>query len=139
MDSEVIKWLVGGFIALTAALEAFTNTMKPWSWLLKKIGNIANQEMIDQVTQMRSKLDNHIKDDKEDRALEYRARILSFAGESRRGIQHTEEEFDRVIDDIDRYQTYCRENPDFPNNKAEISMAYIKSKYEECLLNNSFL
>lgn len=68
-----------------------------------------------------------------------RARILRFNGEIKRGVHHDEEEFNDVLKAIDDYEKFCRNNPDYPNNKAVFAIENIKNTYKETLRDNDFL
>lgn len=72
-------------------------------------------------------------------ACNARVRILSFGGEVIRGVGHTEEEFNNVLHDMDSYDAYCREHPNFPNNRTVAISKRIKDVYAECLTTNGFL
>ena len=48
-------------------------------------------------------------------------------------------DFDQIIEDIDQYETYCAEHPNFKNNKAVLTIANIKSAYRKRLAANDFL
>ena len=67
-----------------------------------------------------------------------RARILRFNGEIKRGVHHDEEEFNEVISLIDKYERFCRNNPNYPNNKAEFAIENIKNVYKKAYSNNDF-
>lgn len=72
-------------------------------------------------------------------ALTWRYRILRFDDEIRHGIRHTKEHFDQIMEDVTDYEKYCRDHPDFPNNKANFAIINIKNVYEQCVRENSFL
>ena len=67
-----------------------------------------------------------------------RARILRFNGEIKRKVHHDEEEFNDVLEAIDGYEDFCRNNPDYPNNKAVLAIENIKVTYREALKDNDF-
>lgn len=64
--------------------------------------------------------------------------ILNFNGEIKRGIHHDEEQFNEVIRLIDKYETFCRDNPNYPNNKAVIAIENIKNVYKKAYSKNDF-
>ncbi len=74
-----------------------------------------------------------------DKAYEARRRILEFADEIRRGIKHSLEHFNDILDDITYYTTYCNDHPKFQNDKAVRSIQRIEEVYDECMRNNDFL
>lgn len=64
--------------------------------------------------------------------------ILNFNGEIKRGIHHDEEQFNEVIRLIDKYEIFCRDNPDYPNNKAVLAIENIKNVYKKAYSKNDF-
>ena len=44
----------------------------------------------------------------------------------------------KIVGDIDKYEAYCNDHPEYPNNKAVMAIHNIKAKYEEHMENNSF-
>ena len=69
----------------------------------------------------------------------HRARILHFNNELLRDIDHTKEEFTEVIREIDAYEKYCKEHPDYPNNRAVMAIENIRDVYKERLKRHDFL
>jgi len=86
-----------------------------------------------------SRLDEHIKSDEWFQAKSRRARIMCFYDEICIGIRHSENSFDEILEAIDDYEKWCRENPEFPNNKGVIAMRTIKDTYEKAKKKNDFL
>ena len=76
--------------------------------------------------------------DKDD-ADECRTRILRFGDELRRGVEHSEEFFNQILDDISDYERYCAEHPEYKNSKAVNAIAEIDKVYQKCMEKNSFL
>ena len=68
-----------------------------------------------------------------------RIRILRFGDECSHDVRHSREHFEQVIEDVDAYETYCRDHPDFKNNKAVLTIRLIKDTYQRRLENNDFL
>lgn len=81
-----------------------------------------------------------LKDDiEQDRANNARARILRFDDELRIGIHHSQEYYDEILSDIDKYDAYCRTHAGYPNSKATMAIAHIKETYQLCIKENKFL
>lgn len=72
-------------------------------------------------------------------ALTWRYRILRFDDEIRHNDRHTREHFDQIMEDITKYERYCAEHPDFPNNKAVFAVQNIKNVYQRCTTEGTFL
>lgn len=72
-------------------------------------------------------------------AKDARIRILRFGDECSHEVRHSREHFEQVIEDVDSYEAYCRDHPDFKNNKAVMTIKLIKDTYQRRLLNNDFI
>lgn len=107
--------------------------INPWSWLAKAVGKAMGIEAIEK------KLDAHITMDDRRNADGHRARILHFNNELLRDIDHTKEEFTEVLREIDAYEKYCREHPDYPNNRAVLAIENIREVYKDRLREHDFL
>ncbi len=59
-----------------------------------------------------------------------RSSIIKFADEISRGLEHSSEAFDDVLEAIDRYDKYCKSHDDFQNSKTTLSAKLIKDTYE---------
>lgn len=68
-----------------------------------------------------------------------RRRILSFDSEIRKGEKHTKEDFNDVVIDIDKYESYCNTHPHYQNTRSAMAEDHIKRVYEKCLEDNDFL
>lgn len=96
-------------------------------------------EIKEQMKGMNKKIDNLAINSSDGMAYTWRYRILRFDDEIRHDKKHTKEHFDQILEDIDKYEKYCDEHPDFPNNKAVFAISNIKDVYAACYENNSFL
>lgn len=85
------------------------------------------------------KLDAHIASDKEDSIKQGRSQFLIFADEISRGVPHSREHFEAVIDLVDDYDRYCKDHPKFPNSKARAAEALIKDTYQKRLAKGDWL
>lgn len=75
----------------------------------------------------------------EDRAITARVRILSFADDMMSHKDHSKDSFDQVLCDIDQYDHYCTEHPNFKNNQTALSRELIIDQYKECERRGTFL
>ena len=96
-------------------------------------------EIKKQMEGMNKKIDNLALNSSDGMAYTWRYRILRFDDEVRHDKKHTKEHFDQILEDITSYEKYCKEHPDFPNNKAVFAISNIKDVYASCYENNSFL
>lgn len=130
----------GGLLVLAlTVIQLAPIKVNPWSAIAKAIGRAVNAEVLAELEQTRIRLDDHIRTDDERAADMHRARILRFNQELIRQIPHTREEFIEVLTEIDRYQRFCREHPDYPNSRAVHAIANIGRVYDERLQKHDFL
>lgn len=124
---------------LLSVIQISPIKISPWSYIGRTVGRFINGEVIEKV----GRLEKDIKDIRheigEDRADTERARILSFNGELLEGKRHTKAAFDQCLTDVDNYERYCSEHPEYKNNMTAISVQNIKRCYENCLKQHDFL
>ena len=130
----------GGIMALVMTLVQIAPVqVKPWSWLLKKLGRAINAEVLEKVEALQEKLNEHIETDDAGKAERKRAFILSFNRQLMNGEKHTREEFWEVLAAIDDYNKYCDSHKDFPNGRAVHAIHNIGRVYDERQQKNDFL
>ena len=130
---EILSWGGGGALLLLTLIQIAPIKVNPWSWLAKAIGNAMG------ISAIEKKLDAHIdKDDRRD-ADRHRMEILRFNNELLRSIDHTKEEFIEALAEIDAYERFCDDHPDYPNNRAVLAIENIRENYKERLKKHDFL
>lgn len=122
----------GLLVVVATLLQIAPIKANPWSWLAQAIGRAINAEVI-------KKLDDHITTDDRRAADGNRTRILHFNNELLRDMKHTKEEFIEVLAEIDAYEKYCREHPEYPNNRAILAIENIRETYKRRLDKHDFL
>lgn len=138
---EPVHFAIGvvSFLVTTGIIEIAPIKVAPWSaafrWIGKKIMGDVSAQLVD----ISDKLDSHIEEDARDKAKRLRGRILRFADELLQGERHSQEHFNEILEDITEYNRYCATHPDFPNDKAAISIGHIENVYRARLENNDFL
>ena len=132
---QIVGRIAGVIAALSIFIEITPVKINPISALLRWVGKHINKELMDKVNRLEAKVGTLEKSD----VIDCRVRILTFADEIRRGMRHSKETFDQVLSDIDTYERYCTEHPDFMNNKTVAAKAKILDVYSECMDNNDFL
>ena len=91
-------------------------------------------QIISEINEMKNELYKHINDDEKHRADMCRARILRFSDELRRGISHSEESFNNILEDIDNYISYCTQHESvYINSKANAAIRNIKTTHDKCI------
>ena len=108
--------------------------------IINRIFNILDRkkdkqdQIISEINEMKSELNKHIEDDEKHRADMSRARILRFSDELRRGISHSEESFNNILEDIDNYISYCTQHESvYINSKANAAIRNIKTTHDKCI------
>ena len=104
--------LLGGggvVLVLMTLIQIAPIKINPWS----AIGRVFNKDVLNIVKETRKVLEEHIRIDDERDADSHRQRILQFNNELLRDIPHTKEDFTEVLAEIDEYEKYCREHPDY--------------------------
>lgn len=93
----------------------------------------------DKMETMLTKIDRLEKANGEGMAYTWRYRILRFNDEVKQGTRHTEEHFNQILEDITKYNRYCGEHKNFPNDKAVLAIKNIRDTYDKCMEENDFL
>jgi hypothetical protein len=96
-------------------------------------------ELSGKITTVQTDLRDHIKRDAEADAKQARRRIINFSDECRRGLLHSSEHFDSILDDITFYRQYCEDHPKFKNEKAAHSIRYVEEVYDKTKRENAFI
>ena len=140
---QIVGLIVGG----TFVIQVSPIKLNPWGWFLKRLGKEVNEELNQNITEVSKKVDEleakvetiECEFD-EDNAKQNRRRILRFADECRRSEKHSEEHFTEMIEgDVKAYKNYCKNHPEFENDKCVMSIEFIEDAYKYCMSNNAFL
>lgn len=99
----------------------------------------SNAEMEKRIDKVQTTLNNHIREDEDDKARAQRYRILRFYDETCENRRHSESHFEDILDDIDNYEKYCEGHPEFKNNRGKVAMEHIKVTYGEVKAKGGFL
>lgn len=136
----------GVLILLLTLIEVTPIKINPWSKIAEKLGKVLSKSVLDrmttlekQVAETQKSLNEHIADNKRQKAEDARDAILRFNNELLRNIPHTREEFFEVLRKIDAYEAYCEEHTDFENNRAVHAIRNINRVYDERQINHDFL
>ena len=130
---QIISSGGGVLVVVMTLVQIAPVKINPWSFIAKAVAKAMGIEAIEK------KLDAHITMDDRRCADGHRARILHFNNELLRDIDHTKEEFTEVLAEIDAYEKYCREHPEYPNNRAVLAIENIQEVYKERLKLRDFL
>jgi hypothetical protein len=116
---------IGIAVIVLSIVQISPLKINPWTKIARVIGRALNAEIKEII--------------EEGEASNRRYRIFRFDDEVRHHTKHTEEHFNQILEDIDYYEKYCVSHPNFPNNKSVSAIKNIKSTYEKCRNENSFL
>lgn len=137
---------VGILIILAGLIRIPTIEINLWTMLARIIGRALNNDVIEKVDALKEDLDTlkvdfdkHLRVEEEERVRRARQRILRFNDELLFRTTHSKEHYDDVLEDINRYEQYCHDHPDFINNKAHRAIDNIRKEYDTHLQNHDFL
>lgn len=138
-------------------LEEFMKAIPPWVWVLiigglgmikipviqiniwSIVGKAINGEVLQKVKELNDSFERHISLEEEEKIRDARARILRFNDEVLLNRKHSKEHFEEILQDIDMYEKYCNDHPNYKNNKAVFAIDTIKEVYKKCLKDKDFL
>ena len=143
---EILTSSGGALVVLMTLVQIAPIKINPWSAIGRVIGKVLNKEVMDELktikktqAETRETLDGHIRMDDERNADLHRVYILRFNRELlRENIPHTLEDFVEVLSEIDFYEQYCEEHPEYENNRAVLAIQNIKRTYSERLEKHDF-
>lgn len=113
--------------------------INPWSWLGKWLRKGLNGDVLEKLEQLERRIDTMEYQREREKMAAARIRILRFGDECTRGVPHSEEYFNQVLDDINSYESYCNAHPEYKNAKAVLTIERIKEIYTDRLENGDFL
>ena len=116
---------------------AFIGSQGFWNWLSAKRDR--SSEIIDKLHKLQEAVDAMQYEAEKNEADTARVRIIRFNDDLIAKRRHSKESFDLVLADVDDYEEYCREHPEYKNNKTIMSVENIKRIYQKCEAENDFL
>lgn len=134
-------------VSIMSLIQISPIKINPWSWIARAIGRAINGDIFNEIKGIKEEI-NDIKESRKEykkerefmKATACRRRILNFDDELRRRLQHSEESFNSIIEDIDFYVPFCEEHKnDYSNKKAEAAISNILEKYKQCKEQNDFI
>ena len=142
MNFEEIKDIFtaggGALVLLLTLVQISPIKINPWSWLAKHLGNALNTDVLSEVKDTKKRLDDHIRMDDQRNADLLRSRILQFNCELLNEKHHTREDFIEILAVIDDYEDYCRDHPEYRNNRCVHAVANIKRVYDDRMVKHDF-
>lgn len=133
-------------VVLLSLVQIAPLKLDPWGHFFGWIGKLMNGELMKEIQGVKEDLEGIHKEldaskQKEDEreANNARNRILRFDDELRRKIDHSEEFFNQILEDIDLYRSYCEAHETYPNRKADSAIQNIEQVYQQCKKENKFI
>ena len=141
------SFILSIFIVLCTMVEVIPAIkFKPWSWIVKKVGGIANEDISNRLDTIEKdivmlKEENAEQDEREKErdAMNARREILKFADSLRHGTQFSRESYEQIMIDIDNYERYSDSHPNFKNNRTKAAQKKILNEFEARDAANDFL
>lgn len=149
-------WIAAASFALVAFLLSRIDVAKikinPWSAIRKAVGDFFVKEQIERIDKFETEikvvketvqkavdlLQTHVRDSDRRNAERARRHILAFEREIQWDVKHSREEFEDVLETVQRYEDYCAAHPDFKNHVAGEATNHIKEIYRERLRKHDF-
>lgn len=146
ISERLLLWIVVILVLLFLIEKSSLIKAKPYTAMFSAFGRAINGDILKKIDCLDKRI-NDIEDTlKADREAEgvrnakaARVRLLRFNGELIRHTRHSKEEFSNVLRDVDEYERYCKDHPEFPNNEALLSIENIRTQYRKCLEQGDFL
>ena len=129
----------GGMLVLMTLVQIIPIKINPWSWIAKRIGRAINSEVLEKINKNNETVERFKAETAEQWASLRRTHILRFGDEILHGVIHSKEHFDQILVDISKYESYCKDNPEYLNSIANATIEQIKRTYQKYLEDNSFL
>ena len=128
----------GALVVILTLIQISPIKVDPFGALARWIGRALNGDVLKKLDKMesaqaetRERLDEHIRIDNERNADAHRVQILWFNRELLQEAPHTQEDFIEALSEIDFYEHYCKNHPEYENNRAVLAIANIKRAYME--------
>lgn len=128
---EIIKSLLSILAACGIVIDLTPGlSFQPVRWGLKQLGNLINADI-------KKQLDELQKEVTEFKVDSWRTEILNFSDTCMNHQRHTKEQFDHVIETLDRYDKYIKKKEEV-NGQVDVAHEYILEVYKQCIRENDF-
>lgn len=98
------------------------------------------KQFSDAITELKSGIQENSNLIREMEAMRCLNSVLTFSDELLHSSnRHSKERFDQIIKDAKQYELYCEEHPNFENDRAVFAIGNIRSVYQKCLEEGTFL
>lgn len=137
--------IVLGLGGLSTLFEVSKIQINPWSSLFKWIGKKMNAEVMEEIKDLK-KSEEEIRKEQEkikrqqaiDTADTIKAEVFSFYNECKRGLKHSEAEFNHIAQQNKKYLAIIEITKE-PNGVYEMEYEYIMEIFKKAMAENDFL
>ena len=141
----VLGWIVVALGGLGTFVEVSKIKINPWSSLFKWIGKKMNEEVMEEIKCLKKSDEEICKKQAEierqqaiDTADTIKAEVFSFYNECKRGLKHSEAEFNHIAQQNKKYMAIIEVTKE-PNVVYEAEYEYIMEIFKEAMTKNDFL
>ena len=141
----VLGWIVVALGGLGTFVEVSKIKINPWSSLFKWIGKKMNEEVMEEIKDLKKSDEEICKKQAEiekqqaiDTADTIKAEVFSFYNECKRGLKHSEAEFNHIAQQNKKYLAIIEVTKE-PNGVYEAEYEYIMEIFKEAMAKNDFL
>ena len=141
----ILGWIVVALGGLGTFVEVSKIKINPWSSLFKWIGKKMNEEVMEEIKDLKKSDEEICKKQAEierqqaiDTADAIKAEVFSFYNECKRGLKHSEAEFNHIAQQNKKYLAIIEVTKE-PNGVYEAEYEYIMEIFKEAMAKNDFL
>ena len=141
----ILGWIVVALGGLGTFVEVSKIKINPWSSLFKWIGKKMNEEVMEEIKDLKKSDEEICKKQAEierqqaiDTADTIKAEVFSFYNECKRGLKHSEAEFNHIAQQNKKYLAIIEITKE-PNGVYEMEYEYIMEIFKEAMAKNDFL
>lgn len=128
---EAVKTVISILAACGIVIDLTPGVkFQPVRWVLKRLGNLINADINKQLDELKKEVTEFKVDI-------WRTEILDFSDSCMNHQRHTKEQFDHVIEILDKYDKYITENK-LNNGQVDVAHEYILEIYKQCIRENDF-
>lgn len=137
--TEILTGGSGLALVVMTLIQVAPIKVNPWTAIARALGRAINREVIEKVDSLAQDLREHKQECAERDAVLKRSHIMRFGDEILHGVRHSKEHFDQILMDCTEYEQFCKDHPLFANNVAQQTIKCIKSTYQACMEEKTFL
>lgn len=133
-----VKFIAISIPVISIFIEITPIKFNPISWILSKLGSKINKnlnEEVDKINKLIQSLDQKVD---QNEIYRLRQEILAFSNSCQRGITHSKDEFEHIIDSNTRYHNILKSR-DMVNGQIDAEFEYIMEIYENSIRERKFL